>query len=77
MPQPAGRSRLTARPAAAHARRVRRCTGLTQAAFAEHIGVPVDTVRNREQGRRVPAGPAKALLRILDTAPKAALAALG
>lgn len=62
--------------AAAYARRVRRRTGLTQAAFAARIGVPLDTVRNWEQGKRAPAGPARALLRVLDRAPKAALAAL-
>ena len=62
--------------AAAYARRVRRRTGLTQATFATRIGVPLDTVRNWEQGKRLPAGPAKALLRILDSAPEAAPAAL-
>ena len=62
--------------AAAYARRVRRRTGLTQAAFAGRIGVPIDTVRNWEQGKRFPAGPAKALLKVLDRAPEAALAAL-
>ncbi len=62
--------------AAAYARRVRRRTGLTQAAFAARIGVPLDTVRNWEQGKRTPAGPARALLRVLDRAPEAALAAL-
>jgi len=66
-----------AQHAAAYARRVRRRTGLTQAAFAARIGVPVDTVRNWEQGKRLPAGPAKALLKILDRAPEAALSALG
>lgn len=63
--------------AAAYARRVRKRTGLTQTAFAERIGVPLDTVRNWEQGKRLPAGPAKALLRVLDRAPETALAALG
>lgn len=66
-----------ARPAAAYARRVRRRTGLSQAAFAARIGVPLDTVRNWEQGKRAPAGPARALLRVLDRAPEPALAALG
>jgi putative transcriptional regulator len=67
----------SAQDAAAYARRVRRRTGLTQAAFAARIGVPLDTVRNWEQGKRLPAGPAKALLKILDRAPEAALSALG
>ena len=62
--------------AAAYARRVRRRTGLSQVAFASRIGVPLDTVRNWEQGKRAPAGPARALLRVLDRAPEAALAAL-
>jgi putative transcriptional regulator len=62
--------------AASYVQRVRRRTGLTQAAFAMRIGVPLDTVRNWEQGKRLPAGPAKALLRILDRAPEAALVAL-
>ena len=66
----------SAQDAAAYARRVRRRTGLTQAAFAARIGVPLDTVRNWEQGKRLPAGPAKALLKILDRAPEAALSAL-
>lgn len=62
--------------AAAYARRVRRKVGLSQVAFARRIGVPVDTVRNWEQGKRAPQGPARALLRIIDRAPEAALAAL-
>jgi len=62
--------------AAAYSRRVRKRTGSTQAAFADRIGVPLDTVRNWEQGKRSPAGPARALLRVLDRSPKAALAAL-
>ncbi len=64
------------RDAAAYARRVRRKIGLSQVAFARRIGVPVDTVRNWEQGKRAPQGPARALLRIIDRAPEAALAAL-
>jgi putative transcriptional regulator len=36
------------RDAAAYVRRVRRRTGLTQAAFAARIDVPLDTVRNWE-----------------------------
>jgi putative transcriptional regulator len=64
------------RDAAAYARRVRRRVGLSQVAFARRIGVPVDTVRNWEQGKRAPQGPARALLRIIDRAPELALSAL-
>lgn len=59
-----------------HARRVRAATRLTQAEFAARIGVPVDTVRNWEQGKRTPRGPARALLKLIEHAPEAAFAAL-
>jgi putative transcriptional regulator len=62
---------------AAYARNVRGQTGLTQIAFAARIGVPVETVRNWEQGKRSPRGPARALLKVIDQAPDAAFAALG
>ena len=38
--------------------------------------VPLETIRNWEQGKRSPTGAAKALLKVLDKAPEAALAAL-
>jgi len=62
---------------AAYARNVRGQTGLTQAAFAARIGVPVETVRNWEQGKRSPRGPARALLKVIEQAPDAAFAVLG
>lgn len=58
------------------ARRVRRRLGFSQVEFAERIDVSLDTIRNWEQGKRCPTGAAKALLKILDKAPEAALAAL-
>ncbi len=58
------------------ARRVRRRLGLTQVEFAHRIGVPHETIRNWEQGKRGPTGAARALLRVLDKAPEAALHAL-
>jgi len=62
---------------AAYARNVRGRTGLTQTAFAARIGVPVETVRNWEQGKRSPRGPARALLKVIERAPEAAFAVLG
>jgi putative transcriptional regulator len=62
---------------AAYARNVRGRTGLTQTAFAAQIGVPVETVRNWEQGKRSPRGPARALLKVIEQAPAAAFAVLG
>jgi putative transcriptional regulator len=61
---------------ATYARNVRGRTGLTQAAFAARIGVPVETVRNWEQGKRSPRGPARALLKVIEQAPDAAFAVL-
>ena len=62
--------------AAKFARRVRKRLGLSQAEFSHQIDVSLDTIRNWEQGKRRPTGEAKTLLKILDKAPEAALAAL-
>lgn len=43
---------------------LRRFIGLTQAQFAEALGISVHTLRNWEQDRRKPEGAALALLRI-------------
>jgi putative transcriptional regulator len=64
-------------PEASYARRVRSQTRLTQAEFAARIGVPIETVRNWEQGKRSPRGPARALLKLLDHAPDVAFSVLG
>ena len=58
-------------------REVRSRCGLTQAAFAQQIEVPIETLRNWEQGKRHPRGPARALLKLIDRAPDVAFAALG
>ena len=65
----------TGRPG--YARRIRSQTRLTQAEFAARIGVPIETVRNWEQGKRHPRGPARALLKLLDEAPDVAFSVLG
>ena len=62
--------------AARFARRVRKRLGLTQSEFSRRIDVSLDTIRNWEQGKRRPTGAAKALLKVLDKAPEAALSAL-
>lgn len=61
---------------AAYARDIRAATKLTQAEFAARIGVPLETVRNWEQGKRSPRGPARALLRVIETDPDFCFAAL-
>jgi putative transcriptional regulator len=49
---------------------LRRFVGLTQAQFAEAIGISVHTLRNWEQGRRHPDGAAIGLLRIAARHPR-------
>jgi putative transcriptional regulator len=56
-------------PPAEDARAIRERTGLSQAAFARQIGVSVATLRNWEQGRRRPDGPARVLLALLAKDP--------
>jgi putative transcriptional regulator len=62
---------------AAYAKGIRARANLTQAEFAAQIGVPIETVRNWEQGKRSPRGPARALLKMIDQAPQVAFAVLG
>lgn len=49
---------------------LRRFVGLTQMQFAQAMGISVHTLRNWEQGRRRPDGPAVALLRIAARHPR-------
>jgi putative transcriptional regulator len=57
-------------------RAIRDRLGKSQTEFAMMIGVSVATLRNWEQGRRVPDGPAQALLRVAAQNPEAVAAAL-
>jgi len=49
---------------------------ISQAKFAALLDVDIGTLRNWEQGRREPTGPAKALLRAIRNDPKSVLRAL-
>ncbi len=49
---------------------LRKFLDLTQVEFANAMGISVYTLRNWEQGRRVPEGPALALLRIAARHPR-------
>jgi putative transcriptional regulator len=57
-------------------RDLRRRAQLTQLEFAARLGVPVETIRNWEQGKRVPRGPARALLAVIAHAPETVFEAL-
>ena len=50
--------------------------GRSQSEFALMIGVSVATLQNWEQGRRVPEGPARALLKVAAENPQAVAEAL-
>jgi putative transcriptional regulator len=49
---------------------------MNQQEFAALLGISVGTLRNWEQGRRKPHGPAKVLLKIAEKKPKAILESL-
>ena len=57
-------------------RDLRRRACLTQLEFAARLGVPVETIRNWEQGKRMPRGPARALLTVIAHAPETVFSAL-
>ncbi|CAN7580331.1 helix-turn-helix domain-containing protein [Bradyrhizobium sp. LjRoot220] len=57
-------------------RDLRRRARLTQLEFAARLGVPVETIRNWEQGKRAPRGPARALLAVIAHSPETVFAAL-
>jgi putative transcriptional regulator len=57
-------------------RDLRQRARLTQIEFAARLGVPVETIRNWEQGKRMPRGPARALLAVIAHAPETVFAAL-
>ncbi|WP_279512790.1 helix-turn-helix domain-containing protein [Halomonas ventosae] len=52
------------------ARAARHRMGLSQAEFAELLGVSLRTLQEWEQGRRTPTGPALRLLRVAERHPE-------
>lgn len=56
---------------------IRQSLEKSQTEFALMIGVSVATLRNWEQGRRHPEGPARALLKVAESNPEAVRKALG
>lgn len=55
------------------ARIIREAANLTQAQFAQLLGVPLKTLQNWEQHRTRPTGPARALLRAVSKDPATAI----
>jgi putative transcriptional regulator len=57
-------------------RAIRGRVGLTQNEFAVRFGFNINTLRHWEQGRRVPEGPTRAYLMVIDREPEAVQKAL-
>jgi putative transcriptional regulator len=70
------RTVTVALPRAADVAAIRRQLGLSQEQFATFMGVSVATLRNWEQARREPHGPARALLLVAAKQPRAVREAL-
>src|SRR5262245_6106493 len=63
-------------PADVNARAIRKKMKLSQEEFATRFGIPTATLRDWEQGRRKPEGPARALLMVIKKEPEAVERAL-
>ncbi len=57
-------------------RAIRGRLGMTQQEFARRFGFNINTLRHWEQGRRVPEGPTRAYLMVIDREPQAVQKAL-
>lgn len=55
---------------------IRRKLGLSQAEFAVRFGFSLSSLRNWEQRRRFPDGPARTLLKVIEADPEAVESAL-
>ncbi len=64
-------------PADIDVKAIRTRLNMTKEEFAGQFGFSVNTLRHWEQGRRVPEGPTRAYLLVIDRDPKAVQKALG
>lgn len=71
-----GRATVVHVPEQVDVKAVRKRLGLSQTAFAARFGVSIGTLRDWEQKRRRPEGPARILLTVIDREPKAVERAL-
>ena len=65
------RGARTTEPHAPDVRSIREAARISQSQFAKLIGVNLRTLQNWEQNRTQPTGPARALLKIVASNPKA------
>lgn len=71
-----GQAHIVCVPDTVDVKAIRKRLGLTQAAFARQCGFEISSIRNWEQGRRQPEGPARVLLLVIDKEPDAVQRAL-
>lgn len=63
-------------PKQINVRRIRNKLNMTQKFFADYFGFNIRTIQDWEQGRRVPTGPSKNFLCVIDKEPEAVRRAL-
>jgi putative transcriptional regulator len=61
------------RPTTINVRAIRNKIGMTQMEFASSFGISVATLRHWERGDRIPNGPARILLSVVDREPETIL----
>ncbi len=71
-----GQAHIISVPDTIDVKAIRQRQELTQADFAERYGFALNSIRNWEQGRRRPEGPARLLLLLIDREPEAVQRAL-
>ena len=52
---------------------IRKKTGMSQQRFCATFGISLGTLRHWEQGLRIPRGPARVLLKVVDNDPQAVI----
>lgn len=55
---------------------IRKKTGMSQQKFCATFGISIGTLRHWEQGLRSPRGPARVLLKVVESNPKAIIEAI-
>jgi len=63
-------------PEEINVRRIRKKLNMSQSGFANYFGIPIKTIQDWEQGRRVPSGASKNFLFVIDQEPEAVRRAL-
>jgi len=61
------------KPETVDVKAIREKTGLSQQGFCAAFGISLGTLRHWEQGLRLPRGPARVLLKIVDRDPEAVI----